>query len=48
MILIDRVKDPEFAGKLNFYITAIDSQLTGASHHPTIGILLCKTDSKNS
>lgn len=34
---------PEFAGKLNFYITAVDAQLKGAEDQATIGILLCKT-----
>jgi predicted nuclease of restriction endonuclease-like (RecB) superfamily len=34
---------PEFAGKLNFYVNAIDEQLKGKEHNPTIGILLCKT-----
>lgn len=34
---------PEFAGKLNFYVNAIDQQLKGESDNPTIGILLCKT-----
>ncbi len=34
---------PEFAGKLNFYVNAIDKQLKGEGDNPTIGILLCKT-----
>jgi hypothetical protein len=34
---------PEFAGKLNFYINCIDEQIKGKEHHPTIGVLLCKT-----
>lgn len=34
---------PEFAGKLNFYVNAIDKQLKGEKDNPTIGILLCKT-----
>ncbi|WP_448528038.1 PDDEXK nuclease domain-containing protein [Raineya sp.] len=37
---------PEFAGKLNFYLSAIDSILKEESDNPTIGILLCK--SKNN
>jgi hypothetical protein len=37
---------PEFAGKLNFYITCIDNQLKGKEHKPTIGVLLCKTPNK--
>lgn len=34
---------PEFAGKLNFYINCIDEQIKGKEHQPTIGVLLCKT-----
>jgi predicted nuclease of restriction endonuclease-like (RecB) superfamily len=34
---------PEFAGKLNFYINAVDAQLKGPADKPTVGILLCKT-----
>lgn len=37
---------PEFAGKLNFYLSAVDSQIKGQSDNPTIGILLCKTRDK--
>jgi predicted nuclease of restriction endonuclease-like (RecB) superfamily len=37
---------PEFAGKLNFYINAIDEQIKSKSDKPTIGILLCKTPNK--
>ena len=34
--------EPEHAGKLNFYIKAVDEQLRGPDDAPTIGILLCK------
>lgn len=34
---------PEFAGKLNFYVQAINEQLKGPADKPTIGVLLCKT-----
>lgn len=34
--------EPEHAGKLNFYIKAIDEQLRKEGDRPTIGILLCK------
>jgi len=37
---------PEFAGKLNFYISAVDGLLKTAQDNPTIGILICK--SKNN
>ena len=33
---------PEYAGKLNFYISAVDDLLKTAHDNPTIGILLCK------
>ena len=38
--------EPEHAGKLNFYIKAIDEQLRKEADHPTIGILLCKNKDK--
>jgi predicted nuclease of restriction endonuclease-like (RecB) superfamily len=34
--------EPEHAGKLNFYLSAVDDQLRHKHDHPTIGILLCK------
>ncbi len=34
---------PEFAGKLNFYLNAVDAQLKRKEDNPTIGMLLCKT-----
>ncbi|MCK5294401.1 MAG: DUF1016 family protein, partial [Arcobacteraceae bacterium] len=33
---------PEFAGKLNFYISAVDTLLKKDSDNQTIGILLCR------
>ena len=35
--------DPEHAGKLNFYVNAVDEQLAAPDDTPTIGILLCAT-----
>ncbi|MGB1311670.1 MAG: PDDEXK nuclease domain-containing protein, partial [Leucothrix sp.] len=35
--------EPEHAGKLNFYIKAVDEQLRREGDEPTIGILLCKS-----
>ena len=35
--------EPEFAGKLNFYIKAVDEQLRNEGDQPTIGLLLCKS-----
>jgi predicted nuclease of restriction endonuclease-like (RecB) superfamily len=37
---------PEYAGKLNFYISAIDSTLKTPQDNPTIGILICKSKNK--
>ncbi len=37
---------PEYAGKLNFYLSAVDSLVKGNDDKPTIGILLCR-DKKN-
>jgi predicted nuclease of restriction endonuclease-like (RecB) superfamily len=34
--------EPEFVGKLNFYISAIDDLVKDAADNATIGILLCK------
>jgi len=33
---------PEYTGKLNFYLSAVDSLVKEESENPTIGILLCK------
>ena len=37
---------PEFAGKLNFYISTVDGILKSERDNPTVGILICK--SKNN
>lgn len=37
---------PEYAGKLNFYLSAVDSLLKKDMDNPTIGILLCKKKDK--
>ncbi len=34
---------PEYAGKLNFYLSAVDAILKKEQDNPTIGLLLCKT-----
>ena len=34
--------DPEFAGKLNFYVNAVNSLIKRESDNPTIGLLICK------
>jgi predicted nuclease of restriction endonuclease-like (RecB) superfamily len=37
---------PEYAGKLNYYLSAVDSQLRKDGDNSTIGILLCKMKNK--
>lgn len=37
---------PEYAGKLNFYISAVDDILATEHENPTIGILICKSKKK--
>jgi predicted nuclease of restriction endonuclease-like (RecB) superfamily len=38
--------EPEHAGKLNFYLKAVDSQLRTKQDKPTVGILICKKKDK--
>ncbi len=38
--------EPEYAGKLNFYIKGVDEQIRQTEDKPTIGILLCKIKDK--
>lgn len=37
---------PEYAGKLNFYLSAVDDLLKGNNDNPSIGIILCRTKDK--
>jgi hypothetical protein len=34
---------PEHAGKMNFYLSAVDDKLCSRDDHPSIGLILCKT-----
>ena len=34
---------PEFAGKLNFYVTAADELLRGEGDNPSVGLIICKS-----
>ncbi len=49
-VVIDLLKAvdliPEFAGKLSFYLSAVNDILTHPTDNPTIGLMICK--SKNS
>ena len=38
--------EPEYAGKLNFYLKAVDEFMKSPKDEPTIGILLCKNKDK--
>ena len=37
---------PEFAGKLNFYVTAADKLLRGEDDNPSVGLVICKSAEK--
>jgi hypothetical protein len=37
---------PEFAGKLNFYLSAVDDMIREEGDGPTVGILICKDKDK--
>ena len=37
---------PEYAGKVNFYLNAIDNILKTEEDKPSIGIILCKSKNK--
>lgn len=37
---------PEYSGKMNFYVSAIDNLLRHPTDNPTIGIILCKSKNK--
>lgn len=46
-VVVDLLKaadfEPEHAGKLNFYLKAVDEQLRRKGDHPSIGLLLCQS-----
>ena len=37
---------PEFAGKINFYVTAADELLKGTGDNPSVGLIICKSAKK--
>ena len=39
---------PEYAGKLNFYLSALDDHVKFAHENPSIGIILCKSQRKTT
>jgi len=38
--------EPEFSGKMNFYVSAVDDLMRSPQDNPTIGIVLCKTQDR--
>ena len=40
--------EPEFSGKMNFYVAAVDNLLKTERDDPTIGIILCKSKDKTT
>ena len=34
--------EPEYAGKMNFYLSAVDAQLRHPDDQPSIGLILCR------
>ena len=37
---------PEYAGKMNFYLNAVDEQVKTEADNPSIGVILCKSKDK--
>jgi hypothetical protein len=37
---------PEYVGKMNFYLAAVDAEVKAAEDKPSIGIVLCKDRNK--
>lgn len=37
---------PEYAGKMNFYLSVLDKQVKGEGDNPSIGLILCKDRNK--
>ncbi|MGD1905277.1 MAG: YhcG family protein [Leptolyngbyaceae cyanobacterium] len=40
--------EPEFSGKMNFYVSAVDAYLRTKDDNPTIGIILCRSKQKTT
>lgn len=39
---------PEYVGKLNFYVALVDDKLRRTGHSPTVGILICGSTNEHS
>jgi predicted nuclease of restriction endonuclease-like (RecB) superfamily len=44
--LKDQDFKPEYAGKMNFYLSVVDDLLKHETDHPSIGLILCKSKNK--
>ena len=44
--LMAKAFEPEFAGKLNYYVNAVDEVLKQPDDNPTIGLLICSNMNK--
>lgn len=44
--LKDTAFKPEYAGKMNFYLSAVDSIMKHEADNPSIGLILCKSKNK--
>ncbi len=48
-VLVDlkaKAFEPEFLGKMNFYLAAVDDRLRHANDQPSIGLIICKTNNR--
>ncbi|MEO0582771.1 MAG: PDDEXK nuclease domain-containing protein, partial [Bacteroidota bacterium] len=48
LLIITKIKDqskfqPEYAGKMNYYLNAVDDLLKTDVDHPSIGLILCRS-----
>jgi predicted nuclease of restriction endonuclease-like (RecB) superfamily len=40
--------EPEYSGKMNFYVSAVDDLLRHETDNPTIGLILCRSKDKTT
>ena len=46
MIDLKMTFKPEYAGKMNFYLSAVDDMLRQSDDKPSIGLILCKAKNR--
>ena len=44
--IISKEFKPEYIGKMNFYLSAVDDLIKDENDNPTIGLILCKEKDK--